>query len=125
MNFNTPLAKFLYVYYSHFLLTVLLQDLWVVFTYRERFDDELVLLPEFAERAPDTLAMRDWIGLDPASAGVLVKVLARIGAEVGRRQDGRGHIHAGPRQAYLLCGCRQTDRQTDMSDPGLCSTHEL
>jgi len=64
------------------------------------FDDELILATQYSERIPAGLARWYRVRFDPAAAGVLVEVVARVDGVVERLQQGAGSRHTLARHAH-------------------------
>lgn len=59
------------------------------------FENSLVLVPDAVKCAPAGPAIWQGVFADPAPAGVLVKILTRVGGAVQSFHDLTGHGHAG------------------------------
>jgi len=77
-------------------------------------DDDFILLAKHSECVPARLTGRYWMGLDPAAAGELVEVIARLHSVVHRVQNGARRRHARLRctQTCHTCLWRHHMRHT-------------
>jgi len=83
-------------------------------------DDQLIVLLQLAERAPEALPVRDGILLVPAAAGVLVEVIARVNGVIYAVDYGRRDRHAVFRQAMRAI-CNNSWTKADRADRPCCS----
>lgn len=93
-------------------MCVLCTCVWLQLT-QQVFKDSLVLVPDAVKGAPARASIREGVLADPAPAGILVEVLAGVGAAVQGLYDLTGHRNTGLGQTqaprWVWCQGRKTD----------------